>query len=38
MEMKKETLDQIKVQMRRVKAAGGFYAERLADIEVDDIN
>ena len=24
--------------MRRVKAAGGFYAERLADIEVDDIN
>ena len=38
MEMKKETLDQIKVQMRRVKAASGFYAERLADIEVDDIN
>lgn len=37
MTMKKETLEQIKHQMRRVKAAGGFYAKRLADIDVDKI-
>ncbi len=37
MTMKTETLEQIKHQMRRVKAAGGFYAKRLADIDVDKI-
>lgn len=35
--MKKETLDQIKVQIGRVKAAGGFYAKRLEDIDAEDI-
>lgn len=38
MDMKKETLEQIKKQIKRVKAAGGFYAKRLADIDIDDIN
>ncbi|MDO4869193.1 MAG: phenylacetate--CoA ligase [Bacillota bacterium] len=37
MKMKKEVLDQIKVQIGRVKKAGGFYAERLKDIDVDSI-
>ena len=37
MKMKPEVLEQIKVQIKRVKAAGGFYAERLKDIDVDDI-
>ncbi len=37
MEMKKETLEQIKHQMKRVKAAGGFYAKRLKHIDPDDI-
>lgn len=37
MKMKKEVLDQIKVQIKRVKAADGFYAKRLADIDIDDI-
>lgn len=36
--MKKEVLEQIKVQIRRVQAAGGFYAERLKDIDVDGID
>lgn len=38
MKMKKETLEQIKVQIRRVKEAGGFYAKRLEDIDAEDIN
>ena len=37
MNMKPETLEKIKHQMRRVKAAGGFYADRLKKIDVDDI-
>lgn len=37
MTMKKETLDQIKTQIKRVKAAGGFYAKRLEKIEIEDI-
>lgn len=37
MKMKKETLEQIKVQIKRVKAAGGFYAKRLADVDIDAI-
>ena len=37
MEMKATTLQQIKVQLERVKAADGFYAKRLADINIDDI-
>ena len=37
MEMKKETLEEIKHQMKRVKAAGGFYAKRLKHIDPDDI-
>ena len=37
MKMKQETLDQIKVQIKRVKAAGGFYADRLKDVDVDSI-
>ena len=37
MKMKSETLEQIKFQMKRVKAAGGFYAKRLQDIEPGDI-
>ena len=35
--MNKETLDLIKRQLTRVKAADGFYAKRLADIDVDSI-
>lgn len=38
MKMKKETLEQIKHQMRRVKKAGTFYAKRLADVDVEKIN
>lgn len=38
MKMSQETLDQIKVQLKRVKAANGFYGERLKDIDVDSIN
>ena len=38
MEMKQETLEKIKYQMKRVKAAGGFYAKRLKHIDPDDIN
>ena len=37
MKMTNETLDQIKYQMKRVKKAGGFYAKRLADVDVDAI-
>lgn len=37
MKMKQETLDQIKVQLKRVKKANGFYAHRLADIDIDGI-
>ena len=37
MKMKQETLNQIKVQIKRVKAAGGFYADRLKDVDVDSI-
>jgi phenylacetate-CoA ligase len=38
MKMKAETLEQIKYQMKRVKAAGGFYAKRLKDIDPEDIH
>ena len=38
MKMKQETLDQIKVQIGRVKAAGNFYAELLKDFDPADIN
>lgn len=38
MEMKKETLDQIKVQIKRVQKANGFYAKLLEGIDVDTIN
>lgn len=38
MEMKKETLDQIKVQIGRVQKANGFYAKLLEGIDVDAIN
>lgn len=38
MEMKQETLEKIKHQIRRVKDAGGFYAKRLKGIDPDDIN
>lgn len=37
MKMKQEVLDQIKVQIKRVKDAGGFYAERLKDVDIDSI-
>ena len=37
MKMSNETLGQIKVQINRVKAAGGFYAKRLEGIDVDSI-
>ena len=37
MKMKQETLNQIKVQIKRVKAAGGFYAKRLKGIDPEDI-
>lgn len=37
MEMKQDTLEQIKIQLERVKKAGGFYAKRLADINIADI-
>ena len=37
MKMKQETLDQIKIQIGRVKKAGNFYAERLRDFEPEDI-
>ncbi len=37
MEMKKEVLEQIKVQIERVKEAEGFYADKLKDINIDDI-
>lgn len=36
--MNSETLDLIKRQLKRVKAADGFYAKRLADVDVDSIN
>lgn len=38
MRMNQETLDQIKVQIGRVKAAGNFYADLLKDYAVEDIN
>jgi len=37
MKMSAETLQQIKHQMKRVQAAGGFYAKRLKGIDVDKI-
>ena len=37
MKMSTNTLEQIRRQIRRVKDAGGFYAERLAEIEPEDI-
>ena len=37
MEMKQTTLNQIRIQMERVKAAKGFYAKRLAHIKPEDI-
>jgi len=37
MKMSEETLEAIRRQMRRVKKAGGFYAERLKDVNVDKI-
>ncbi len=37
MEMKQETLEKIRFQMKRVKAAGGFYAKRLEGIDPEDI-
>ena len=37
MKMSEKTLEQIKYQMSRVKAAGGFYARRLADVDLDKI-
>ena len=37
MKMKPEVLDQIKVQIKRVKDAGGFYAEKLKDVDVESI-
>ena len=36
MEMKQETLEKIKRPMKRVKAAGGFYAKRLKHIDPDE--
>lgn len=38
MEMKETTLKDIKHQLKRVKAAGGFYAKRLEGIDIDAIN
>ena len=38
MKMKQETLDLIKVQIGRVKAAGNFYADLLKDFDPEDIN
>ncbi len=37
MKMSEKTLEQIKYQMGRVKAVGGFYAQRLADVDIDKI-
>lgn len=37
MEMTKETLEQIKLQIKRVLKAGGFYSKLLNDIDVDSI-
>lgn len=37
MKMTKETLDLIKYQIKRIKKADGFYAKRLADIDIDSI-
>ncbi len=37
MKMNEQTLNKIKHQMKRVKAAGGFYAHRLKNIDPDDI-
>lgn len=37
MKMKEETLRDIRRQVKRVKAAGGFYYEKLIGIEPDDI-
>ncbi|MDO5293872.1 MAG: phenylacetate--CoA ligase [bacterium] len=37
MKMSNETLEQIKVQLRRVMAANGFYAEKLKDIDIEAI-
>lgn len=37
MRMSNETLEQIKVQMRRVMDAGGFYAKKLEGINIDEI-
>lgn len=37
MKMKEETLRDIRRQIKRVKAAGGFYYEKLIGIELDDI-
>lgn len=37
MKMKKKTLDQIRRQITRVRAAGGFYAKRLKNIDPEDI-
>ena len=38
MKMKQETLDLIKVQIGRVKAAGNFYADLLKDFDPEDIH
>lgn len=38
MKMKKEILEQIKVQIKRVQKADGFYAKLLEGIDVDTIN
>ena len=35
--MSKETLAQIRTQIQRVRKAGGFYAQRLADVDAGDI-
>jgi len=37
MKMTNETLDLIKYQIKRIKKANGFYAKRLADIDIDAI-
>lgn len=37
MKMTQETLELIKHQMKRIKDAGGFYAKRLADVDIDSI-
>jgi phenylacetate-CoA ligase len=38
MEMSQETLEQIKIQLKRVMAANGFYTKLLEEIDIDNIN